>query len=440
MRKTTIQFGTEDIQRSITAVGEEHGLRTPKRVLHVFDHSSPLLSGYSVRSQSLMRAQKNIGFLPEALTGPLHQLEDSGAKDITVDGLHYRRTLLTPGFRQSLINKRFPLLRELTVVQLIRKRILELVDTESFDVLHAHSPALCGLAALQAAKRSIPVVYEIRAFWEDAAVDQKKTSVRSARYHMTRRLELHVAHRAHAVVGIARHILEDLHERGVASEKLFHVPNGVDAARFVSSSRDVELASHLGLDGEPVLGFIGSLYRYEGVAWLVRASAQLRRQGVPFKLLVVGQGEELPEIREAVREVGAESYVKLLGQVPHDQVKRYYSLMDVMVYPRCSVRLTELTTPLKLLEAMAQSKAVLASGVGGIRELVGPDPPCLLFAPGDADDFCRKALQLIADRQFREDLGHRARQMVLREKDWNFQARRYESVYAFAASEQQGGK
>jgi PEP-CTERM/exosortase A-associated glycosyltransferase len=385
-----------------------------------------------------MRAQKTIGFIPEALTGPLHELEDVGARDVTFDGLRYRRTHLYSGFQQSIFNRRVPLLREITVVRLLRKRILELTDSQSIDILHAHSPALCGLAALQAAAmRSIPLVYEIRAFWEDAAVDQKKTSVHSVRYYMSRQLERYVARRAHAVVGIARHILEELQERGVDSGKLFHVPNGVDTARFATSSRDIELASRLGLADAPVLGFIGSLYRYEGISWLVRASTHLRRQGVAFQLLIVGQGEELAEIREAVREVGAQSYVKLAGEVPHDQVQRYYSLMDVMVYPRCSVRLTELTTPLKLLEAMAQAKAVLASDVGGIRELVGPEPPCLLFGPGDVDDFCRQALRLICDHQFRRDLGQKARQMMLREKDWNLQARRYEAVYAFAASEQQ---
>jgi len=404
------------------------------RVLHVLDHSMPLLSGYSVRSHSLLVAQRKIGLMPEALTGPLHQLEDSGAADTAIDGVPYRRTPLRGIFSKIALSRHVVLLRENAVVQLLRDRILALLDEQHFDAVHAHSPALCGLAALRASRiHKIPFVYEIRAFWEDAAVDQNKTRPISLRYQMSRRLEGYVARHADAVVGIARHILNDLGERGVASEKLFHVPNGVDAERFVPLPRNAQLARKLRLKNEPVMGFIGSLYHYEGIAWLVRAAAELRGRGNSFQLLIVGQGEDLPEIQAAIREFRAQDFVQAVGQVSHNEITGYYSLMEIMVYPRRSIRLTELTTPLKPLEAMAQGKAVLASDVGGIRELVEPDKPCLLFQPGDIEDFCSKASQLLSDETFRHELGETARQMVLRVKDWRVLAHRYEAVYEFAS-------
>jgi PEP-CTERM/exosortase A-associated glycosyltransferase len=416
---------------------EPETLAKPVRVLHVLDHSWPLLSGYSVRSHSLIAAQKSIGFLPEAITSPLQQLDDPHSRDATVEGISFRRTPLPQGLVRHALDRRFPLLRSLAVVRLLRDQILSRLDQVRFDVVHAHSPALCGLAALQATRaRGIPLVYEIRAFWEDAAVDQHKTHPASLQYHLSRRLEGYVARRADAVVGIAQHILDDLHGRGLATEKLFHVPNGVDAERFAPRPPDASLFGELGLGNEPVMGFIGSLYRYEGMAWLVRAAAELRSRGVLFQILIVGQGEEMPEIHAAVRETGAQAYVRTVGQVPHDQVQRYYSLMDVMVFPRRRIRLTELTTPLKPLEAMAQGKAVLASNVGGIRELVGPGGACLLFEPDDVEDFCRKATRLLVNERFRYDLGESARQMVSREKDWKILARSYEAVYDFAGARQ----
>jgi PEP-CTERM/exosortase A-associated glycosyltransferase len=375
------------------------------------------------------------------VTGPLHNMDDSAAAEAVIDGIAYRRTSLEPGFDQRVIESRVPGLREMSVVRLLRHRILNILDREQFDVVHAHSPALCGLAALQAARaRNLPFIYEIRAFWEDAAVDQRKTKVWSPRYHISRQLEGYVARHADAVVGIARHILQDLRERGIDSEKLFHVPNGVNAERFTALPRDSELAAKLGLSGEPVLGFIGSLYRYEGIAWMLRAAAKLRSEGTRFQVLIVGHGEDMPEIESAIRESGMQNYFKAVGQVPHDQVQRYYSLMDVMVYPRRSVRLTELTTPLKPLEAMAQGKAVLASDVGGIRELVEPEIPCVLFKPDDAEDFCRQAKQLITDERARQELGERGRQMILREKDWDILAQRYRAVYAAAQSRHRNSK
>jgi glycogen synthase len=140
----------------------------------------------------------------------------------------------------------------------------------------------------------------------------------------------------------------------------------------------------------------------------------------------------MPEVQAAIREAGAQDYVRAVGQVSHDQVERYYSLMDVMVYPRRRIRLTELTTPLKPLEAMAQGKPVLASDVGGIRELVEPEIPCMLFQPDDMDDFCSKAAQLFSSELLRRQVGEAGRQMVLREKDWTVLAQRYRGVYEFA--------
>jgi glycogen synthase len=426
---------SEESQKIGVAELPDNSIGPSYRVLHVLDHSRPLLSGYSVRSHSLISAQKKIGFAPEVLTGPLHQLEDPAAADSTIDGISYRRTPLKPGFAQQVLQRRLPMLREMAVVRLLREQILALLNQHTFDIVHAHSPSLCGLAAAQAANaRKVPFVYEIRAFWEDAAVDQNKTRPTSPRYVISRGLEGYVARRADAVVGIARHILDDLRGRGLPAEKLFHVPNGVDAERFVAAPRDTVLASQLGLNADPVIGFIGSLYRYEGIAWMVRAAAELRSRGVPFQILIVGQGEELTEIKDAIRETRAREYIRAVGSVPHEQVERYYSLMDVMAYPRRRIRLTELTTPLKPLEAMAQGKPVLASDVGGIRELVEPEIPCLLFQPDDVEDFSTKAAQLLTDIRFRHDLGERGRLMVLREKDWKILAQKYRPVYDFAVA------
>jgi PEP-CTERM/exosortase A-associated glycosyltransferase len=419
--------------RSVSAPDIREPSSLPLRIMHILDHSHPVLTGYSVRSHSLIKAQNELGFASEALTGPLHQIDDQSASEIVIDGVRYRRTVVPGKFMQRIFEWRIPFAREQAVVRLLRDRIIELLGEGQFDALHAHSPALCGLAALEATKaHKIPFVYEIRAFWEDAAVDQNKARPTSVRYLLSRWLERYVTQHADAVVGISRHILDDLRKRGVDDQKLFHIPNGVDAERFTPQPRDRLLAAELGLKEEPVMGFIGSLYRYEGIAWLVTAAAELKRRGVPLQLLIVGQGEQMPDILAAVEQEQAQEYVHVLGQVPHRDVSRYYSMVDVFVYPRRRVRLTELTTPLKPLEAMAQGKPVLASDVGGIRELVEPEKPCLLFEPDDVEDFCRKASQLLCDDNLRRKLAESGREMVLRCKDWKVLAHRYEAVYAFA--------
>jgi glycogen(starch) synthase len=411
---------------------KEVGVR-PLRVLHVLDHSWPVHSGYTFRSLHLLAAQQYLGLRPQALTGPLQLADEPQAADTVKDGLAYWRTPYAGSFSQWAIERRHPILREAMVVRLLRRRILDLLDREPFDIIHAHSPALCGLAALRAARsKRLPFVYELRASWEDAAVDQNKTHSRSLRYRLSRKLEDYVVHSADAVVGIAQSILSDLQVRKADPSKLFHVPNGVDTDKFFPIPPDQQLAAEIGLGKDKVLGFIGSFYTWEGVAWLVRAVAELRRRGSACKLLLVGDGEEMPAVRATVQELGASDFVRVLGRVPHDQVERYYSVVDVLVYPRHRMRLTELVTPLKPLEAMAQAKAVLGSDVGGIRELVEPEKTGLLFRAGDVDDFCRQAGRLIQDASLRYDLGTRAREVILREKDWKILARRYVDVYEAA--------
>jgi PEP-CTERM/exosortase A-associated glycosyltransferase len=405
----------------------------PLRVLHVLDHSWPVHTGYSIRSLHLIAAQHRLGLRPQALTGPLQFVDDPNAVETTVENVTYRRTPLGGKFSDWAISRRKPGLREAAIVRLIRNRILEVVGKEPVDLIHAHSPALCGLGALQAARsKGLPFVYELRAFWEDAAVDQNKTSARSLRYRLSRKLEDYVVHRADAVVGISQSILDELKKRKTDPAKLFHVPNGVDTEKFSPVARDEKLAANLGLGREPVLGFIGSLYRWEGVAWLVRAVAELRCRGTSCKLLIIGDGEEMPAVCEAVRDLNAEEFIQILGRVPHDEIERYYSVVDVLVYPRHSIRLTELVTPLKPLEAMALGKAILGSDVGGIRELVQPEKTGVLFRADYVEDFCVQAKRLLSQPSLQRKLGEEARQFILREKDWKVLAQRYINIYDFA--------
>lgn len=411
----------------------QNGQVRPIRILHVLDHSWPVHSGYSIRSLHLIAAQRRLGMRPRVLTGPLQLVDDPKARDAVVDGVSYSRTPYGGGFSEWAIAGRRPILREIEVVRLIRRSVLALVEKDPVDIIHAHSPALCGLGALEAARaKKLPFVYELRAFWEDAAVDQNKTQKHSLRYAMSRKLEDYVIHRADAVVGIARPILEELKQRKVDPARLFHVPNGVDTAKFSPLVRDSRLAAELGLGNELVLGFIGSLYRWEGVAWLVRAVAELRRLGAACKLLIVGDGEEMPAVRDAVRELNAAEYIQVLGRVSHDDIERYYSVVDVLVYPRHSIRLTELVTPLKPLEAMALGKAILGSDVGGIRELIESENTGLLYRADNVEDFCAQVKRLLKNERMRRELGERAREVVLREKDWKTLARRYVAIYGAA--------
>jgi PEP-CTERM/exosortase A-associated glycosyltransferase len=311
------------------------------------------------------------------------------------------------------------------------KRIGELIDRLKPDIVHAHSPVLNALPALWAARRHrLPVVYELRALWEDAAVDHGTTTERSARYRASRAVETFALRRADAVTTICEGLRGEVIGRGIDPARITVIPNAVDVDRFgVAGTPDAALRASLGLDGATVLGFIGSFYAYEGIDLLLDATARLLPSRPDLKVLLVGGGSHEPALRERVAALGIASHVVFTGRVPNADVPRYYDLIDTLVYPRRSMRLTELVTPLKPLEAMAQGRLVVASDVGGHRELIADGDTGHLFSAGNAEALAAVLDRVLGARDAWPAMRARARAFVERERSWDRSVARYSDVY-----------
>jgi glycogen synthase len=391
------------------------------RVLHILDHSLPLHSGYAFRTRAIMTAQIADGLDVKGVTGVRHHAE--GPDTEAVENLEFHRTRGAPsgpgGWREW---------REITA---LTNAISALVAKWRPDVLHAHSPALCGLAGLRAARRDgLPLVYEIRAFWEDAAVGNGTGKENSVKYRLTRGLENRVVAGADAVVTICHGLRDDLIARGYPGGCIGVMPNGVDLNLFGSApKRDRKLAEQLGLGDGPVIGFIGSFYDYEGLDDLIDAMPVLLAEQPDARLLLVGGGPMEDDLRRRAKASPARKAIRFVGRVPHGEVSRYYSLCDVMAYARKASRLTELVTPLKPLEAMAQGKLVAASSVGGHRELITDGLTGTLFAPDDPADCAASLAGLLARRGEWPAMRDRARAHVSTRHDWAHNIRRYQDIY-----------
>lgn len=400
------------------------------RILHVLDHSLPLQSGYAFRTAALLRAQRAMGFETFHLTTPKHYAP-SGDEEL-VDGLPYFRTNVPATFL-----RRAPLIDNAFVVRDAKRRIEELLPTIQPDIIHAHSPCLNGLAAMQVARRRrVPLVYEMRASWEDAAVDHGSTRHGSLRYRLSRQLETIVVKRADALVAICEGLANDIAVRGVARERIAIVRNAVDIADFERIDQpDAALQRQLDLGTGPVLGFIGSLYGYEGLSVLIEAMPLICREQPDTRVLLIGGGPAEAELRELAAEAGVAERVQFLGRVPHSDVRRYYSVIDVLVYPRKSTRLTELVTPLKPLEAMSLGRRFIASNVGGHRELIPEFLHASLFTPDNPNDLARVLLRVVGERADWPALLDRARAHVSAHCTWSRSAANYRGVYERAAAQ-----
>lgn len=397
------------------------------KVLHVLDHTVPYFSGYSFRTKYILETQKRFGVEPLAVTSPKHEKIESMLEEI--GGVPHYRTRMDAGFLERPAQS-VPFLQEKILMRSLRRRILSIAREQRVDLLHAHSPILNGIPALKVARAlNRPVIYEVRAFWEDAAVDHGTLRERSLKYNLIRYLETDLMRKVDFVITICQGLRDDIVARGIPEEKVAIITNGVDTAHFLPPERNQELARKLALEGKITLGFIGSFYHYEGLDLLVEAFRGLAASHPEVRLLLVGDGETRSELRSAVDRNGLGDKVIFTGNVPHGEIREYYSVLDVAVYPRKKMRLTETVTPLKTLEAMSMARPVLCSDIGGFREIVRDHKTGLLFRAGDVGDLVAKCRLLVERPALRSDLGKAARQDMQASWDWQRVIRRQLDLY-----------
>ena len=393
------------------------------RILHVLDHSIPLHSGYTFRTLSILREQRKLGWETFHLTSPKQINCEVPEED--VDGWHFYRS--PPVGKLSEV----PVLGQWALMKQLEKRLLEVVQKVQPDILHAHSPVLNAIPALRVGRRlGIPMVYEVRAFWEDAAVDHGTTTEGSLRYLLTRALETRALKRADHVFTICEGLRADIVARGIAASKVTVIPNAVDIESFDSTGRpDAALKARLGLTNATVIGFIGSFYAYEGLDLLLDALPQIIAKLPDARVLLVGGGPQDAALKAQAQRLGLTDKVVFTGRVPHTEVQRYYDLVDVLAYPRHSMRLTELVTPLKPLEAMAQGRLLVASDVGGHKELVRHGETGILFKAGSVNSLAQSITDLLSQRERWPALRQAGRRFVETERNWAASIDNYRTPY-----------
>ncbi|MFO1418586.1 MAG: glycosyltransferase [Methylotetracoccus sp.] len=398
------------------------------KVLHILETSIPDLAGYTIRARAIVQHQKRLGLEPVVVTSPFFPSKDPSVTFERHDGIAYYRTnhIPTPG---SVRSKLLSYAVRATMLARYRRAVLEIAKKERPDVLHAHSSYSNAYAALPAARKlDIPLVYEVRTLWGESAVVEDGWQAGSWKYRLIWGLETGAMKRADLVLPIAQGIREELIRRGVPAEKLVVVPNGVDSEKFQPTERDERRAADIGLAGCFIIGFVGSMRRLEGLSTLLDAYRLCREQRQKIGLVIVGDGPDRPALEAKARELGLAGVV-FTGNVPHAEVASWYSIMDLVVYPRIRAVINERVTPLKPLEVMALGKVCIGSDVGGLMELIEHDATGVIFRSGDAADLASAIEALMDDPERMRRLGESARQFVRSEREWGVIVGSYRDIY-----------
>jgi glycosyltransferase involved in cell wall biosynthesis len=405
------------------------------KVLHVVNAAEPRVSsGYTVRTLEIARHQRAAGLEVAIVSADFGARRRADRRTYVHETVTHHASAYPsrPGLdprenvRTLLLQaaSRIPPLSRYKPDVLVRWFIEQLeraVDLEAPHILHAHSPHACARAAIAVGRRrGLPIVYEVRGLWEASAVAEGRADRSSAWFRRERALEEEACRSASAVVTLGREMIAELERRGIPGVGL--APNGVDPVRFAPGPKDQVLLRRLGIDGVPVIGYVGSLRSIEGVDFAIEALPELEGAA----MLIAGDGPDREKLERLAERIGAR--VVFAGRVPHDRVVDHYRLIDVFVVTRPDTDVTRTVTPLKPLEAMASGVPVLAADLPALRELVGTDRG-RIYRPGDRASFVREAKALLSSAGDRARIAAEARRWVEAERTWKALAESYASLY-----------
>jgi glycosyltransferase involved in cell wall biosynthesis len=400
--------------------------REQYRILHVVTDALPTTSaGYTVRTQEIALAQQGAGLDPHVVTRigfPVTAGAVDGRAAVAVDGVPYHRLLpwVMPGRMDVLY--RTHLVHAAALTARLRPSVLHAASN--------YANAVIALALRDAT--GLPVVYEVRGFWEDTWLSRHATArdLRlSDRYLRTRALETRCMAEADLVVTLGEAMRDEIVGRGVDPAKVIIVPNGV-SEEFLRPLPDDhgELRAGLGIaPDEHVVGLVSSLVAHEGIGTLLEAVKILADRGVRARALIVGDGPERTALQRQAQALGIDAIFP--GRVPMSEVRRYHALLDAFVVPRTPDRVCQLVTPLKPVEAMASGLPVVVSAVSALSEIVTDRETGRLFPPLDPVALADTLQDLLADPEQRAKLGASAREWVARDRTWAHSAARYRAAY-----------
>jgi len=399
-------------------------------VMHTLAKSFPPLNGYTVRSHELLLAQNNSDRVTSfALTSPYYSGIYESDDDVNIDGVEYLRTpihrsvkgkaeskLRTNGIEKtrirgilgtiySPIRLFLSLYRESVLMKKYQRRIELVIRERDPCIVHAHTPFKVGIPSMKAARKfGKPFVYEARGVWEESAIARGNFSRWSPRYWRFRLMEKRTMKNADLVYCISKELRAELISRGVDRNKIFVIKNGapsryledLESAEYTGENNsEIEIFEELGKRGG-IIGYTGSIQRYEGLELLSGAIKNVVENGVDLSLLIISNEEDVTRLRRYCEDLGMGDYTHIIGPVPRSEIRKYFELMDVFVVPRLNEsKMSELVTPMKQMEPLALGIPLLISDIPAIRGIIGNDT-ATFFEPGNMEDLSEKISMLIS--------------------------------------------
>lgn len=393
------------------------------RVVHLVKESRPYLSnGFTSRSHRNFLAEKEAGLEPIIITEPGFPDNNPKTRSEYVDGiLHIRLGVGAIEYSKLPADQFNQLFADLAHEEIKRLRP---------QLIHASSgrrgfeTALSGLAIRE--KTGIPMVYEVRSFFEANWTDDTKMEQSGEIFTQRMAMEEYCMAEADRVLTICESMKTELVSRGIPSNKIGIIPNAVDPEQFRPVERSVTLSDKYQLKDVPTFGYVSNMDHYrESQETLILALSSLKKRNIRAKCILVGGGPRMDALKELAATVGASDDVIFTGPVDHEEIDQYYSLIDLFVVPRIRERAATYVTPLKPFEAMAQRKPVLTSDLPALLEITNAPERGLSFDSGDPESLADLLESLFGDNDTKSRIADAGFEWVVSERTWKSNGIRY---------------
>ena len=427
------------------------------RVLHIARNLLPHISGSTIRSRYIFKFQKKFATPFAFETNFMHKSHKSLE---LIDGIPYFRvekrfkTLLSifqriiyllGSFRLFFflyINK---IIKDLIIYPIINLNLKRLIDFYDIQLVHVHSENWISKHVLKICKkRNIPFVYEVRGFHElnllAQKLDKKKSIIYKKyiilhlyfKYNLIIREENKALKKADLIFTLSKPMKKRISSRGISKQKIKIIPNCIDSKINYLKETNLELKKKLNLNESFIIGFIGRISPYEGLEFLIQSvTKMLKNNETDIKVLIIGSGPEryVKKLENLSKKLGIDKYILFLGQIPHSEIPKYYSIIDTIILPRINSKVCRIVTPIKPIEAMQHKTLVLASNLPALRFSIKPKETGDLFIPENSDDLAKKLNYYMKNPKIKKKIEEKAYEYVIKNFSWNNVIPKYEKYY-----------
>lgn len=309
-------------------------------------------------------------------------------------------------------------------------------NVQSYDYIYQRHSGESFIGAYLSKKYNVPLILEFNSFeaWKLKNWGKKGNPIfmilnfifrRVLKLPLVSRIERYSLKHATHIVVVSEVLKNDLVKNGVEANKILVNPNGVDEKIYHPNIVAKELKNKLAGNKENVVGFIGTFGQWHGSLVLAN-SIRVFFSSHPDRVsdtqfLLIGEGNQLNEVKEIVKQSGYENNVTFTGSIIQSKGPAYLSICNILLSPHIpNPDGTEFFgSPTKLFEYMAMGKTIVASNLNQIGEILEDEKTALLIEAGDPKKLADSINTLILNKELQQRLATNAREVVINNYSWD---------------------